>query len=75
MYSKRDWVTCLHNHSLAIAGSGAGLEAHVCPDDGLIKRPRLQFFAILSPCNHEILCSYMLICLFACLLSLDVVLS
>lgn len=26
---KREWVTCLHDHSLAVAGSRAGIEAHV----------------------------------------------
>ena len=39
---KREWVTCLHDHSLAVVGSRAGIDAHFCLNELSIKWLRSQ---------------------------------
>ena len=34
---KREWVTGLHDHSLAVVGSKAGIDAHICLNELSIK--------------------------------------
>ena len=35
---KKKWLTCLHNHTLAVGGSRVGIEARICPDELSVKQ-------------------------------------